>query len=182
MTEALPTENYLVVPFKREQWIGTLAEWMGLEPRVLPTPLPGSRESKKAARFAGEWRKIQGGMLKDFLFSPPPPDEALKLVQDTCDTFYNRYTKKPLKKLQQQPENCFDPGAKFMRAIVEASSLLFDPGADRNFPNTDGIERLGSDLVAFHEEHNNGFDPRFMPIRAMGQCLLTLVSILRQPK
>jgi hypothetical protein len=171
--------SYRVIDYDPEQWTGSL-NLFDFEARVVAPPLPSSREAKKADRFAQRWRQAQAALLKG-LMPAPTADDALKVVQAVSDTFFNRvYPRKPKEKLLSQPENRFDPGTKFMRAIEIAAQVLFDPDSDGRFPQVQGIEALANDLLAFHARHHHAADPRFMPVNAMGQCLKTLVSIFRQ--
>jgi hypothetical protein len=118
-------------------------------------------------------------MLKG-LMPVPTAEQALRIVQDTSDMFFGRvYPRKPKLKLSGQIGDRFDPGMKFMGAIEIAAQVLFDPDAQGRFPNIEGIDALAEDLLDFHSQHHASADARFMPINAMGQCLQTLVSILR---
>jgi hypothetical protein len=172
-TSSLRSETFLIASYDPNQWIGSFGYVLGLEPRVLAPPLPQSRESAKAARLSKRWNGAHA-QLRDAI-----ADQALKTVQNLSDAFFNRWSRRPKVKMVHQLENRFDPGAKYMRAIELASQVLFQPARDGTYPDVASIERLGADLIAFHDAHARSCDARFMPIRSMGNCLLALVRILR---
>lgn len=173
----LSSAAFLLAKPDPSRWQG-FRDLLGLEPRILAAPLPDGPVGKKAKQLSLLWNKAHAQLYE------ATGEQALKMVQRASDMCFDRLGRKPKAKakLPHLDEDLFDPGTKLMRAIELASQALFDPAADGTFPNVDFIDRLGEDLVAFHDAHDEGHDVRFVPLRSMGRCLQMLASILRQAK
>jgi len=172
-TRAPHGTSFLIAHPNPRRWEGTFAEQLGLEPRVVPAPTPGSSDGKKASRLSLIWSSAHSWLHET------PADVALRAARDASAKTFNRDSRKPTITLAHIPEDLFDPGAKMMRALERASDALFDRAADGTFPNVRLIEEIGNDLIAFHQAHSNLNDVRFSPIRSMGNCLQALARTLR---
>lgn len=175
-SDGLPSPAFLLAKPNADRWQGHgFRELLGLEPRILPAPLPHGPVAKKATQLSVLWNDAHGRLYE------AAGDQPLKIVQRASDKCFDRLGRKPKAKanLPHLVEDLFDPGTKLMRSIELASRALFDPAVDGTFPNVEFIDRLGNDMIAFHDAHYAGHDVRFVPLRSMGRCLQTLVRVLR---